>query len=93
MTILTINAKAQPRMYKSTSASMQRGAAIHAGRNDYKPTREQFIARARTIITKSELCHFHCGVTTKDSMLGKLRPVVTTMAQSGFHKPRDVARY
>ena len=49
-------------------------------------------AKERLRILNSERAHFSFGSNDRETLLGKLRPVIRTYAQNGIRKPKDVSQ-
>lgn len=77
-------------MYKSKSASMQRGTAYNDSSD--RISREHYNEQTSITLASSEHAHFAFGTTTKKILLERLRPRVRLLAQNRFRKPRDVSR-
>jgi hypothetical protein len=76
-------------MYKSRSASMQRGMRQH----DRDATLvEIYTKETLPVLSKHERAHFQFGDRDKNSLLVRVRPLVRAYAKGGHRKPRDVSR-
>jgi hypothetical protein len=77
-------------MYKTKSASMQRGALVR--NSSPRMTRSEEYSQTKIVLTAAEHCHFSFGSIQEHQLLAELRPVVRTFTKGGIRKPHDVAR-
>jgi hypothetical protein len=76
-------------MYKSRSASMQRGTHRHDRDANLE---EVYTKEAGPVLSKYERAHFQFGDRDKNSLLEHVGPLVRAYAKDGYRKPRDVSR-
>ena|SRR6266513_190290 len=77
-------------MYKSKSASMQRGAYFRNAKA--RMTLREEYGQTKLVLSTAEQCHFSFGSVQEVVFLRELRPLIRLFGRAGIRKPHEVAK-